>query len=324
MLESMRKPMRLISCLFALSFVLPVALARSAEAQPAKKVGGENTTEKVKRLYQEGTQHYNLSEFEEAVAAYREAYRLRPDAVFLFNIAQSYRMLKRYGQASQFYKSYLRVRPDASNRGEVERRIEEMDAAAKAENGGTAPPPPPDIGIVTPPPPNGPVTPPSDNGQHVPPPIGDQGTPTGVVPDQASPGADAAQSDVVATASTDDAARRKRMMPWLVAGAGGLLIVGGVVTGIMTSGIQSDLEKKCPTKMNCPSDVTDLQNSGKTMAAVTDVLLITGAVAAVSGVVWWAVKYRGKPTQVEQPVEQPPVALGCGKQGCVVQARFAF
>src|SRR5688572_21912599 len=116
----MRKPMRLISCLLALSFALPIGSLPSAQAQPAKKVGGENTTEKVKRLYQEGTQHYNLSEFEEAVAAYREAYRLRPDAVFLFNIAQSYRMLKRYAQAAQFYKSYLRVRPDASNRGEVE------------------------------------------------------------------------------------------------------------------------------------------------------------------------------------------------------------
>ncbi len=87
----------------------------------------------AKGYYQKGMKAYNLSEFTEALNAFKEAYRVKPDPVFLFNIAQCHRRLSDPEQASAFYHSYLREAPSAPNRPEVERIILEMDAAITAK-----------------------------------------------------------------------------------------------------------------------------------------------------------------------------------------------
>jgi tetratricopeptide (TPR) repeat protein len=82
----------------------------------------------AKHQFEEGTKFFNLGEFQSAIAAYKEAYRLVPDPVFLYNIAQSYRLSNDLGQAVFFYRGYLRANPKAPNRREVEGRIRELDA----------------------------------------------------------------------------------------------------------------------------------------------------------------------------------------------------
>ncbi len=50
---------------------------------------------------------YELGQFEEALAAYTEAYRLEPVAATLFNIAQCHRQMNQYQKAAFFYGRYL-------------------------------------------------------------------------------------------------------------------------------------------------------------------------------------------------------------------------
>jgi tetratricopeptide (TPR) repeat protein len=91
--------------------------------------GGAGAATGAKALFESGTSHYNLNEFDEALRDFKEAYRIRPDPVFLFNIAQCYRQLGDPKAAASFYRSYRRELPNAPNRAEVDRLIDEMDRA---------------------------------------------------------------------------------------------------------------------------------------------------------------------------------------------------
>ena len=62
----------------------------------------------AKHLYEVGMKHYNLTEWSEALASFREAYRLSPDPAFLYNIAQCHRQLHDPDQAKLFYMAYRR------------------------------------------------------------------------------------------------------------------------------------------------------------------------------------------------------------------------
>jgi tetratricopeptide (TPR) repeat protein len=90
------------------------------------------TKAKVQALDAEGAQHFNLAEYDEAVESYKEAYRLDPEPLFLYDIAQAYRQKPDCTKARTFYKSYLRNAPDASNRDKVEKRIAEMEECIRA------------------------------------------------------------------------------------------------------------------------------------------------------------------------------------------------
>ena len=105
-------------------------------------VHAADTDAESKRLYKEGTKRYNLGEFEEAIKAYKSGYDAKADPVFLFNIAQAYRLWNKPDKAAFFYKSFLRNLPEAPNRSEVERRIAEMQTAIVGQKTSAAQPPP--------------------------------------------------------------------------------------------------------------------------------------------------------------------------------------
>ncbi|MDX2019622.1 MAG: hypothetical protein SF187_05225 [Deltaproteobacteria bacterium] len=138
-----------------------------------------------KRLYKEGTKHYNLGEFEEAVTAYKSGYDAKPDPVFLFNIAQAYRLWNKPDKAIFFYKSFLRNLPEAPNRPEVERRIAEMQTELDKQSAQKQEPEPINAAPVT----AAPTTPPPPLPMAVAPPeptdgttLKDTATPTGDAP----------------------------------------------------------------------------------------------------------------------------------------------
>ena len=125
---------------------LSVALCAflAAAAFPARAQATDNDDLSLaKAKYREAARQFDLTEYAAALDGFREAYRLAGDPVFLFNIAQCHRKLGHTQEALTFYKSYLRRRPDAANRDEVERRITEMEKAEAAQP--TAPTPAPGV-----------------------------------------------------------------------------------------------------------------------------------------------------------------------------------
>jgi tetratricopeptide (TPR) repeat protein len=93
--------------------------------------------------YEQAVANYNLDEYAPALAEFREAYRLKPDPSFLFNIAQCHRKLGETDAALDFFRKYLRSLPDAPNRAEVERMVADLRARrAKAPVAAPDPPPP--------------------------------------------------------------------------------------------------------------------------------------------------------------------------------------
>jgi tetratricopeptide (TPR) repeat protein len=117
-------------------------LAGSAHARPVDARAVE-----VKQHYEAGLAAFNLQDYDHAVVEFEAAYRLRPDPVFLYNLAQAHRRAGRHERALYFYRTYLRAGSDPPNRGEVETRIQTLEkliqeqANAKKPPDSTIPPP---------------------------------------------------------------------------------------------------------------------------------------------------------------------------------------
>jgi tetratricopeptide (TPR) repeat protein len=70
---------------------------------------------------------FNVGDFGAALAEATQAYKLEPNPGLLYNLAQAHRALKHWERAEFFYRGYLRGKPNARNRAEVERLITEME-----------------------------------------------------------------------------------------------------------------------------------------------------------------------------------------------------
>jgi tetratricopeptide (TPR) repeat protein len=160
--------------------VLATAVALGLVLSPTTSAAVEKKADKLaKQKFQEGQTAYDVGQFDEALTAYTEAYKLKALPAFLFNIAQCHRQLKNWERAAFFYRRYLKLSPNAPNAdqtrellAEVEKRAAEAPsspavatAPAPAE---TAPVPPP--AAFVPPPSSAPATGPSAAGTTSPPP----------------------------------------------------------------------------------------------------------------------------------------------------------
>ena len=146
------------------------------------EVAHADDAQRAKELFEEGTRYFDLGQFDKAIDAWQAGYRQKADSRFLYNIAQAYRLAGDAGKAIFFYKGYLRNSPKASNRAEVEQKIQALqkqlpDESAKAAVRPPvvtpAPEPAPEPTRPRPPaaaPPPAPATPPVAAGPPAPPP----------------------------------------------------------------------------------------------------------------------------------------------------------
>lgn len=103
------------------------------------------------------------------------------------------------------------------------------------------------------------------------------------------------------------------IVPYVLVGVGGALVVGGVVTGIVASGKVSDLEKSCPDDRCPPGFALDEERSdARLFATLTDVLLVGGVV--VAGVGAGLLLFGGDGE--EASASSPRAALACMPGGC--------
>src|SRR5438045_4187271 len=117
-------PMRILTVVLVLGFSM------LGSAGPFPSVAHADDAQRAKELFEEGTRYFDLGQFDKAIDAWQAGYREKADPRFLYNIAQAYRLAGDASKAIFFYKGYLRNAPKASNRAEVEQKIQALQKQA--------------------------------------------------------------------------------------------------------------------------------------------------------------------------------------------------
>lgn len=170
----------------------------------------------AKELYDSGLRHYNVSEYDQALVDFKNAYQKSGRSELLYNIAQCYRAMGDATRAHAHYRAFLRENPDAPNRAEVEKLMAAMEVAMKAQkpspSDASPPPAPPRPQTNTPP-------------AETPPPPTATTTPTPTA---------ATTTTSTATAATPERrpSHRKALVWALVAGAV-VVVAAGVTLGVV-------------------------------------------------------------------------------------------
>ncbi|AFE03696.1 hypothetical protein COCOR_00768 [Corallococcus coralloides DSM 2259] len=117
----------------ALSLALALALGTPVPAVAAEATV-TSVDDQAREKFSEGNLAYDLGEFDRALKAFSEAYRIKPLPAFLFNIAQCHRQLNNPSRASFFYRRYLSLsQGEPANADVVRELIAEMDTKARVQ-----------------------------------------------------------------------------------------------------------------------------------------------------------------------------------------------
>jgi hypothetical protein len=129
----------------------------------------------------------------------------------------------------------------------------------------------------------------------------------------------------VAEARSVAPSRSAPVLPWVLLGVGGAALTGGAVTGVLALRGVNDLEDRCPNN-ECPSDsdYESRKRSTKTFAVATDVLLLSGGVAAAVGAGWLLFGSGSKTATKDASYGNVVGSAACTPAGCAafLKARF--
>ncbi len=106
--------------------LLALALALAPKPSPAQLAEAQT-------LARRAIAEYDLGRFDDSLRDAQQAYLLDPIPGLLFDVAQAQRALHHWEQAAYSYRAYLRAKPAAKNRAEVEQLITQMDASQRQE-----------------------------------------------------------------------------------------------------------------------------------------------------------------------------------------------
>ena len=270
--------------------LLAVLLGMPAIASGAPS-GEPSAEQQAAALYAEGSTHFNLAEYDQAIDAFKQAYALSAAPGFLYNIAQAYRLKGDCAQAVLFYGNYLRAKPDADNRAAVEERIHEMQRC------------------------QGPSASPAASGSHTaaPRPAASPGA-TGTFP--RGTGADAAARG--GNEPDEPAGEPPNASLWagVVLGTAGLAAVGtGIYFGVASSAAADEVTNLSEMRGEWDAHFQDTEARGKLFEKLAIACWTIGGTAALLG--GW-LTYRGL------AAENVTVALDGSPDGARLRFRWIF
>jgi len=111
--------------------LVAVGLAAALTSASSLARADDEATEQARQHYLKGTKYFDLGQWDDAIAEYREAYKLRSDPAFLFNLAQAYRRKGDLQPALDLYKNYLIANPETPKRSDIEKRIRTLEKEMK-------------------------------------------------------------------------------------------------------------------------------------------------------------------------------------------------
>jgi tetratricopeptide (TPR) repeat protein len=261
------------------------SLAR-AETDAEKK-------QRAKEHYEIATRLYDVGKYGDAIKEYESAYLLTGDPALLFNIGQAYRLWDRPEDALRVYKNYLRQRPDAVNRADVEKKIADLEKVIEERHRTGVPVAEPPSAIA--PPPAGVAT--------EPPPAGAAGTP-GFPPEGTSP---EPAANLMAQPAPPPAPARTWLTYSLLGVSGAALLTAAVAGAIGASKAKKLQDASQNRQVFDPS----LQSSGKAANAVAFVSGLIGiAAGGVGGYFLWRDHKAARATVTLAPALTPAYAGG--------------
>ncbi|UJR85691.1 tetratricopeptide repeat protein [Sandaracinus amylolyticus] len=250
----------------------------------------ESTDDQARRHFRLGQAHYENGSFLEAAREFEQAYQLSQRPQLLYNVYVAYRDAGDLVRSRDALREYLTRVPDAENAAMLRARLESLDRMVE-QQGTTATPA--------------------------------ETTPTETTPSETTPAETPAETTPVESAPSTPPPSSGGLspFPFVVAGVGAAMMIGGAITGAMALSSQDTLDSTCPDRA-CPPgyDFESEANDGRTLALTTDVLLIGGGVVLAGGIVWLVIDLvsGGSPSSSEQP----PVTAMCGPDGCSVAAHL--
>ena len=288
-------------------------LVGSLAASPRRALAEDEATEQARKHYQEAQKQFDLGMWDAAIREFTEAYELRPDPNFLYNMAQAYRRGEHARRAIDLYKNYLIKVPKSPQRAEVEERIRTLQKQLEDEEreGKRATPPTPTSAptpSLTPEPAKAsgelagsapvatapdntsvPSTAYSQSAQSVP---DGPTTPTAIAepdtPPVSAPTSAAPEETAVKTSPARDSGSRALRIGGIVAGAAGLAgIGGGILFSVRTKSLSDSTSQ---AKQFNSADA----RAGKQAATLQWVCYGTGGAAVVAGaLLYWRGRTRG-------------------------------
>ncbi len=222
--------------------------------------------------YEDGRRLYDLRDWDLAIAKFKEAYRLRPDAKSLFNIAQALRLKGDCVEATNFYRTYKRNFPTEPNVGKADKFIEELEPCA---NKIAKPEPKP----VEPKPEPKPVFKPEPNREPVKPTVSLQPPP--IEPSPPSP--------VEPRAEHPSNGSSQRTIGLAVTGFGSVMVASGVYFAFHASSLSANVADG--TGVWNP----DLQRQGHSADIRAKILSAGGAAAVATGLIVYLTAPKAKP-----------------------------
>lgn len=283
--------------------------------QPA---GGRTTEqdlgsdERARAAFRIAEAEYAAGRFREAAADFEEAYRMSNRPALLFNVYVAWRDANELESAASALQRYLELEENVQDRITLEARLRSMrDAITRTRPLPPAVPQPAQqpAAAVAPA-----ATPASDSGQTV-------AAREREVTAGAREASDQQEPSVEPQPAPRPHARSGRsVVPLIVSGLGGALVVGSVVTGVLAMGKVSDIEANCPGDACVDGyDLEGARKTARTLVTVTDALWIGGAVVAGAGLVWFFLQGGG-----QEEREAPVASASCGPDGCSAGLRVTF
>ncbi len=263
----------------ALSSLAPVLAQAAGPPAPA----AADPSAEAREHYNRGRKLYDLNRYDEAIKEFEAGYELKDDPVFLYNIAQSYRLAGRYSEALRFYRNFLRNAPRSPKRAEVEQKIADMEKLSSEQ---VSPAPTPPRPVPVPPAPGPSVTNPPPR------PAAEGTSPAQPGPDESKEGGEVKNPPPLnQDTSRNEPAPARPGKGKLVAG----IVVGVVGVAALGTGIALSLLAQQAASDQQASTVflPDTESRGQTFGIVGPVLIGVGAAALAAGVgvaVWGALQ----------------------------------
>ncbi len=234
-----------------------VVLALVVCAPTVRAAGDADKLQEAKDHYDRGMAHYELGEFGAAVEEFKAAYALSQAPGLLFNLAQASRLNKDYEQALHFYRTYLRVRPDAANRDDVEKRIAELEPIVEMRRRAE---------------------------------MEKLAAPSPLIAPKTSAAEDKAQTVVVRPLPPSGKGERVAGVVVGVAGVG--LLAAGIGLGVASLDAQNKLSSLATQMGSWSPAQASLDQTAQRDAAAASALYVVGGVAVATGVVLYAVGWK--------------------------------